>query len=107
MYNLTNLTAGTEKSYATFFCQASRVSGDLMAYVILILLFVVIIATLMRYGYTLWSAMPVTMFVLAGTSMFMWAIQCSGSTMIPGWIVVVTWMFTGITIALRVWIKAN
>lgn len=108
-YDLSNLTnmSGGETSYATFFCEASHVSNDWMAYIVVFLILIVALVAIIKKGYTLYTALPVSFFLGSLAATFMWAMKCTSGHTLPGWVAVTFWAATTLFVGLRIAVKES
>lgn len=106
-YNMTLLTNMTTVSPGNFVCNINYLSSHFLAYVLIALVIAISLTLLIKKGYTMYSALPVSFFygsVLASLGLLM---TCQSKTAVPLSLVVILWLLTAIFIGIRVVIKGN
>jgi hypothetical protein len=106
IYNLTNLTAtNTTNDLGNFVCQVNSISNQWWAIVVLFLIFLVAMTLIMNFNYTFYTALPISTFLCAVIASLFRFWQCNGNGMIPTTIVIMWWVFVGLSTAIRSAIK--
>lgn len=102
IYNLSIMTAATDKSIGNMVCLANNMVDSFPAHGLLILTFAITLTVVLVKGKTIYTAMPVSFFITSMISTIFVAMRCNGEGMVAVWLVFTLWGATAVATAIRV-----
>jgi hypothetical protein len=107
IYNLTNITASTSIGIGDTLYHVNIMSNYILAWAILIVIFAVALFGIMRFDYSIYTALPAASFITATTALLFRLIQVDGNGMVSTRIVVICWILTALFAGIRVMVEGN